>query len=116
MPSLPWGRLVDPSVATLLWFHPPPRYAGELRPRGLTLAPHVAGLVIKAVWGWAAKEGALLAGTVITWVGETSCSDRAAMVSLLSASGGAIHMLTLAVGWLNPEDWIAYPRTLDVLI
>ena len=107
---------MDPPVATLFWFHPPPLYAGELRPRGLTLAPNAAGLEIKAVWGWAAQEGALSVGTVITWVGDTSCSDRAAMVSLLSATGGASHVLTLAAGWLSPEDWIAYPRTLDVLI
>ena len=115
-PSLPWGRLVDPEAFSLVWFHPPPRYAGELLPRGITLAPHAAGLVVKAVWGWAAREGALSVGTVITWVGETSCSDRVAMVTLLSASGGESHLLTLAGGQLNPEDWIAYPRTLDVSI
>ena len=95
---------------------PPPPYACELTARGLILAPHTAGLVIKAVWGWAADVGTVGTGSVITMVGNISGSDRASMVVALSGSGGGCHMLTVALGWVAEEEWPDYPRHRDVVI
>ena len=68
------------------------------------------------MWGWAAEEGTLAAGTVITWVDDIPCSDRATMVTLLAAAGGESHQLMVAVDWLMVEEWIVYPRIRDILI
>jgi hypothetical protein len=97
-----------------IFFHPPPVYARDLNPRGLTLAPHPAGLVIKAVWGWAEEAGLLGAGWVIAWVGGTTIPDRFGMVLALSARGEG--SCTIRVAYDLVDDWTRYPAFRDVLI
>jgi len=114
---VPWGQQVDRADTTLVWYQPPPAFGGELVPRGLTLSPHVSGLLVKEVWGWVAQDAVLSVGSVITWVGTITCSDRANMATQLAAGGlESDHMLKVAVNHLFPAEWSYYPRARDVLI
>ena len=114
---VPWGQQVDPADTTLVWYQPPLASNGDLVPRGLTLTPHVAGLLVKEVWGWVAQEGVLSPGSVITMVGFVSSTDRTTMASRLAAGGMECdHVLQVAVGHLCPAEWTYYPRDRDVLI
>ena len=54
----PEGAPVDYDDAVPVSFLPLPGYCRERTARGLTLAPHSAGLVVKAVWGWVAMRDA----------------------------------------------------------
>ena len=108
------GYPVDPERTTRLFFNPRPTFPSDLHPRGLTLAPHTAGLLVKAVWGWAATEGGLTAGDVITEVGDQASADRAVMVTRLSAQGGGSCHLSVALNWLLPGEWAEFPADLDV--
>ena len=112
------GLAVDPLDTTRQWFHPPPSVRMGRHPRGLTLAPHSAGLVVKDACGWAASDTSLRRGTVITWVDNIAGTDRPAMVRALSASDGeGSHWVTAtAPGFVGPYEWSAYPQARDVTI
>ena len=108
------GRPVDLERTTRLFFNPPPTFPTDLHPRGLTLAPHAAGLLVKAVWGWAAAEGGLTVGDVITGVGGQAGTDRTVMATRLSAQGGESCHISVALHWLQPGEWADFPADLDV--
>ena len=69
------------------------------------------------MWGWVAQDAVLSVGSVITWVGTITCSDRANMATQLAAGGlESDHMLKVAVNHLFPAEWAYYPRARDILI
>ena len=112
------GRAVDPILASRQWYHPPPSVRRGRHPRGLTLAPHSAGLVVKDACGWAASNTALRRGAVITWVDNIAWTDRPAMVRALAATDpeGSHWVTATAEGFVWPYEWSGYPLARDVRI
>ena len=121
MAGLPRGHLVDPLETTRFYFHPPLSVRGDRCPRGLTLAPHTAGLVVKDAVDWAARETPLRRGAVITWVDNVPGTDRPAMIRALAAidhSSGdpSCWVSATAGGFVSVYEWGAYPAGRDVAI
>ena len=99
-----------------MFYHPPLSAPSDAQPRGLTLTPHAAGLLVKAVWGWAAAEGRLAVGDVIVGTTEDVSGDRAAMATRLSGQDAGCYQLTVARHLVLPHEWIHFPSAHDVSV
>jgi hypothetical protein len=110
------GRVANPDETFLVFYLPPFSAPSVTRPRGLTLTPHASGLLVKAVWGWAATESRLAVGDVIVGTAEDTSGDHATMAARLSGQSAGCYQLTVARDLVLPHEWVHFPSAHDVSV
>jgi len=108
--------VANPDETFLVFYLPPFSEPPVAQPRGLTLTPHASGLLVKAVWGWAASESRLAVGDVIVGTAEDVSGDRATMAARLSGQSSGCYQLTVARYLVLPHEWAHFPSAHDVSV
>ena len=110
------GRAASPDEVFLVFYLPPFSVPPVVQPRGLTLTPHAAGLLVKDVRGWAAARTKLAVGDVILGSAGDTSGDRATLTSRLAGQSVNSYQLTVARGLVPSHEWGLYPSVHDVSV